>query len=168
MPMPALNIMAAQHMKEYSGASPACASGMRPSRLPARASANTTKPVDASTNTQLNLSTSQCRPASAYWARSSGQRPPMIQKTMINVSAVVKTTGSTSLNIFSLALAMADFLALAVMRRLAKEQFGAFAHGFGQRRMRMDGGRHVFGGGAHFDGEHGFGNQRLGLRADHA
>ena len=44
---------------------------------------------------------------------------------------------------------------------------GGFHHGFGQRRVRVDGARDVFGRRAHFDREGGLGDQLGDFRADH-
>jgi hypothetical protein len=50
MPIPALNIIAIQETVRNSGASPSRPSGIRPYRLTASHSANTTNPLAASTN----------------------------------------------------------------------------------------------------------------------
>src|SRR3954470_23424689 len=51
------------------------------------------------------------------------------------------------------------------VRGVAEEDLGRLHHRFRQRRVRMDRHRHIFGGGAHFDGEHAFRDQLARTRA---
>src|SRR5260221_14284848 len=51
------------------------------------------------------------------------------------------------------------------VRRGAVEDFGRLHDGFRQRRVRMDGHRHVLGRGAHFDREHPLGDELARARA---
>jgi hypothetical protein len=95
MPIPALNIIATHETVRNSGCSPSRPSGILPYRLNASHSANTTKPLAASTNAQPPTFMIPASTAEATALNVSVDSAPHTMNATTSTAATPKTHRST-------------------------------------------------------------------------